>query len=215
MDRILHSWFYILHHSIYLKTNFLGPQLRVMPLLCQCNGHKTGRLSQTTLTIPQPLFQSTLNLVKTICFSCHAIKHNSRGLFFSWIYAPEITLSRNPGYMMLKKTISWPLRLFISYNPISIKTYFTLIFFPPTLWCITIMSFCHKVCFSSKKLFWGWFVQLKQVLQKKRSRVSLTQEVTTSFQPVRNSSAQAVELLELMKCSSTSATRHSQYQTYS
>lgn len=103
-----------------------------MPLLCQCNGHKIGRLSQTTLTIPQSLFQCTLNLVKTICFSGHIINNNSRGLFSSWMCAQEITLSMNPGCVMSKKTLLWPLRLFVSYNPICIKTSFTLFFPPPS-----------------------------------------------------------------------------------
>lgn len=40
-------------------------------------------------------------------------------------------------------------------------------------------------------------MQLKKVLQKKRSTASLIQEVTTSFELVRNNSAQAVELLKL------------------
>lgn len=122
MDQILHSWFYILHHSIYLKTNFLGPQLRAIPLFYQYNGYKKGRRSQTTFTIAQPLFQCMLNLVK--------LSTSAATQFFSWIYAPEWTLRKDPtSFIYLdawchRKPMSfpqWPLRFLSANIPLALK----------------------------------------------------------------------------------------------
>lgn len=159
MDRILHSSFYTLHHSIYLKTNVPRPQLRAMPLFYQWNGYKRGRLPQTTFTIPQCFFQCMLNLAKTVCFSCHIIKHKSRGVF-SWIYAPQRTSRMDPISF-----ITWTLDG--RENPCSscsylwdyqlyIKTSFALFY-------LSIMSFAISFVSAAQRLE-VCFVQLKQQL---------------------------------------------------
>lgn len=66
---------------------------------------------------------------------------------------------------------------------------------------------------SAAKTLWGWFVLLKQVLEGKIHSFTYPRG-DNLLSNGQNNSAQAVGLLELKKCSSTSATGHSQYQTY-
>lgn len=161
-----------------------------------------------------------LNLVK-IVFSCHTIKHNGRG-FFSRIYAPERTLRKDPASF-----ISWMLDARENPCPSFSGIWDSLSALIP--FALKLLLFCFAspsalVGIPLCPLLSALFQQHKgsrlvcateaTALHKNRSTVSLTQEITTSFQLVRNSSVQAVQLLELMKCSSTSATGHSQCQVY-
>lgn len=152
----------MLHHSIYVKTNVPGPQLRALPLFYQCNGYKKGRPSQTTFTIPQCFFQCMLDLAKIVCFSCHTIKHNGRGVF-SWIYALERTLRMNPISFITWKLDArenrCPSRSYLWDYQLYIKTSFTLFY-------LSIMSFAISFVSEVQRLE-IWFVQLKQQLYKR------------------------------------------------
>lgn len=207
MDQTLRSLFYTLHHSIYVKTNVPGPQFRALPLFYQCNGYKKRRPSQTTFTIPQCFFQCMLNPAKTVRFSCHTIKHNGRWVF-SWIYALERTLRMDPisfiTWKLDARANRCPPRSYLWDYQLYIKTSFTVL---PLHYVL-----CYQLCFSSTKAWDLVCATEATALQKNRSTVSLTQEVSTSLKSVRNISVQAVQLPELMKWSSTSATGHFQSQ---
>lgn len=102
--------------------------------------------------------------------------------------------------------------LFSIYNPICMKTSFT--GFLPASTGVHRPSCPYAIRFvSAAKTLWGWFVLLKQVLEGKIHSFTYPRG-DNLLSNGQNNSAQAVGLLELKKCSSTSATGHSQYQTY-
>lgn len=61
-----------------------------MPLFYQCNGYKKGRLSQTTFTIAQSLFQRMLDLVKIVASAATQLNTMVENFLAGYMHQKEL-----------------------------------------------------------------------------------------------------------------------------